>query len=249
MNTFTKVLLTVSTMVLGTASFAQKTCDLKITATAAPTTVNYGDTSRITIVLTNIGTATMNTSDTVYYGPVGSTSVFALVPTGNIAAGGSQTFSNVLYIRNSFDTLTADRTLNTCLMLYPQTSITKNGVPVPVTYNDPVATNDSSCFQITFKKKPTSGIFEFGNEAHQLSMYPNPATTDVRFDVNLEKAENITVSVKDMSGRNVLTKDFGKVISGTTVQLGLDVSHLQAGMYLVEVNGEQRIGTGRFVIK
>lgn len=249
MKKSTKFLLMMGMVGLTAPAFAQKTCNLGIQATATPTTVNFGDTTRITIKLTNLGTASLTTTDTVYYGQIGSTTVFSLVPTNTIASGGSQTFTNELYIRHGFDTLTADRVINTCLKLYNQTEITKNGVPVPVTYNDPIATNDSSCVAVTFKKKPTVGIFEFADKGQQLSIYPNPATTQVNFDINLDKAENIKVFVKDISGRDVMNKDFGTITAGKLNQFSLDISKLQAGMYFVEVNGEQKIATGKFVIK
>lgn len=249
MKKSTKFLFLIGTMIAGSTAFAQKTCDIALLTTASPTTVNYGDTSHITVKITNNGTASLNTSDTIYYGAVGSATVFALVPTATIASGGSQTFTNALYVRNSFDTLTADRTLTFCLMLHPQSAITKNSVPVPITYNDPNAANDTSCMQITFKKKPVTGIFEFNNNITQLSIYPNPATTDVKFDVTLDKDADINVVVKDISGRTIMTKAFGKISSGKSVPLNLDVHSLQAGMYLVEVIGESKLATGKFVIK
>jgi hypothetical protein len=248
MKKSTKFLLLMGALTWGAAASAQKSCNLAILATAAPSTVNWHDTAYITIKITNNGPASLNTSDTIYIGAPGSPTVFDLIPTGTIAPGGSQTFPNRLYIRHAIDTLTSNLTFSSCLMLHDQTDITKGGNPVPVTYNDPVATNDTSCMSITFKKKPT-GIFEIADYGKQLSIYPNPATTEVKFDVNLDKGENIKVSVKDIAGREVMNKDFGMIVSGRQVQLGLDVSKLQSGIYFVEVNGTQKIATGKFVIK
>lgn len=249
MKKSTKFLLMMGLVGFTAPAFAQKTCNLGIVVTAAPSTLNYGDTAKLTVKITNNGTASLNTSDTIYFGQVGSATVFDVVPTGTIASGASQTFTDVLQFPHRFDTLTADRTLNFCLVLHDQATITKGGVPVPVTYNDPIATNDTSCLTITVKKKPTTGIFEFANKGQQLSIYPNPATTNIGFDINLDKAENVTVFVKDISGRDVMSKNFGTITAGKLNQFNLDISKLQAGMYFVEVNGEQKIATGKFVIK
>lgn len=249
MKKSTKLMMAVGAMMFGTAAFAQKTCDLALTAIATPTTVDYLDTCHISIKITNNGTATLTTTDTIYYGPIGSSSVFAVLPSADIPSGSSETFTNELYLRHNMDTLTADRTSDLCFMLYPQSAITVGGVPVTITYNDPVQTNDSSCVTVTFKKKPTTGIFEFGNNKEQLTVFPNPATDNVAFNLNLSQAANIVVSVKDITGREVMRKDFGKVQAGNNTPLSLDISRLQAGMYFIELNGEDSKAVGRFTKK
>ncbi len=242
-------------MMIGSAAFAQKQCNLALTVIATPSTVNYGDTSHVSIKITNNGPASLATNDTIYYGQIGSASVFSLLPSAAIPSGGSETFTNELYYRHGMDTLTADRTLNFCFKLYAQSAITidPDGTgPLPsrtatTTYIDPVATNDSTCVTITLKKKPTTGVFEFGNSNKEpLTIYPNPATNNISFELNFTQAENVQVSVKDLTGREVMRKDFGRIQAGNTTPFNLDISRLQAGMYIIELNGEDRKALGKF---
>ena len=241
-------------MMIGSAAFAQKQCNLALTIIATPSTINYGDTSHVSVKITNNGPAALATNDTIYYGQIGSSSVFSVIPTAAIPSGGSQTFSNELYYRHSLDTLTADRTLTFCFKLYAQSAITidpdgtgpQPSRPATITYTDPVSANDSTCVNIVVKKKPT-GIFEFGSSAKEpLTIYPNPASDNISFELNFTKAENVQVSVKDVTGREVMRKDFGKIQAGNTSPFSLDISRLQAGMYIIELNGDDRKAVGKF---
>ncbi len=246
----------IATMTIGTKVLAQKQCNLGISVTPSITTVNYHDTLFFSYTITNNGPTAMTPTDTMYLGAVGGGNVFSFRFTANVAAGGSQTFNKAIYIYHNIDTFTADRTYNFCYKIYPQSSITidpdgtgpQPSRPAVVTYTDPVSNNDSSCANnITFKKKPTVGIFELsGNSKEPLTIYPNPATNNVSFDLNFTRAEKVQVSVKDIAGREVLRKDFGKVQAGNTTPFVLDISKLQAGMYIVEMNGEERRAVGRF---
>jgi hypothetical protein len=245
-----------ATMMIGTTALAQKQCNLGLAVTASPTTVNYGDTCFFSFTITNNGTADMTPTDTMYLGPTGSSNVFSFRFSSNVASGGSQTFNKAIYIKHTFDTFTVDRNLNFCFKIHPQSSITidpdGNGPlpsrPAAVTYTDPVAANDSSCANnITFKKKPTVGILELsGGDREQLTLFPNPAADRVSFELNFTGAGNVRVSVKDIAGREVLRKDFGRVQAGNTAPFTLDISKLKAGMYLVEMNGDERRAVGRF---
>lgn len=216
MKKFTKLLSTLCLLTCCNYAFAQKTCDLSMLAVASPTIIDYGDTTFITINITNNGTADLEVSDTIYWSITGFDSpdvsdVIASVLTGTIAPGATQALVRKLFFIHGYDTLTADRPISTCLKLYHHAVLKKNGVPIPVTYNDPIATNDSSCVLVTFKKKPTLGVFEFADKGGQLTLYPNPAITEIMFDIKLDKAENIKVFVKDISGRTVIDKDLGLI--------------------------------------
>lgn len=254
MKTFVKLLSLLSVLACGHSAVAQKTCDLSVLAEASPTILNYGDTTFISITITNNGTADLAVSDTIYWGLPGFDfiniqDVVANVLTGPIAPGASQTLVKKWFIIHGFDTLTADRPLSSCVKLYHHAAIKRNGVPIPVKYIDPISANDSSCVLVTYKKKPTLGIFEFSDKGEQLTIYPNPAVTEIMFDIKLDKSENIKVFVKDISGRTVINRDFGRMPAQKMTQLHQDISKLQTGMYFIEVKGAQKIATGKFVVK
>ena len=209
-----------------------KSCDLSLAASVNNGTINYRDTAKISFVLTNNGTAAMAVTDTVFYGVEGSTQAFRFVPTGPIASGASATFSNAL--RLIHDTLTnVDITEEYCFVLYNQSEITVGGVPYPVTYNDPNDANDRSCVTITLKKSTTS-IFDLsGGTKQSMSLYPNPAKGVVSFKSTINAGSTVA-NVKDIAGRTILVKDFGKQVAGEK-EFSLDISSLSEGMYYVEL--------------
>ena len=78
---------------------------------------------------------------------------------------------------------------------------------------------------------PSVGIAENGsNMFTELSIYPNPATTDLRINYDLLSSSEVSLELIDMMGRSVLQKDLGKQITGRQ-QVDLDVRSLSKGVY------------------
>lgn len=236
-----------SIALLGALSFtasAQKACDLKLEGTPTLTSVPYGDTSRISFKLTNNGTAAMAVTDTVFYGVVGSNSVFRLRLTTPIASGASATFTNQLFLAND-SAMAVDLVQEFCFVLYNQSDITVGGNPFPVTYVDNNASNDTTCMTITLKKSST-GLFDVNGGAKEtLKAYPNPTKGTLYFDYNFEKATTATARVSDITGRTVLVKDFGKNGVGSR-QFSLDVSSLTKGTYIIEFIADDKRAISKF---
>ena len=67
-----------------------------------------------------------------------------------------------------------------------------------------------------------------------LNVYPSPTKNNVTIDFNAVANSNITVSIKDITGRLVLTKN----VKGTegVNNLTLDVSNLSNGLYIMSIN-------------
>lgn len=252
-------LLLAAMLISSAASFAQKTCNLGLTVTVTPgysTTLNYKDTCYFDVKVTNNGTAALATTDTV---PVlnkasGNGRIFPV--TAPVASGASFTASKAFFIVHTLDTLkTADLTGTACYLLAKQADVNLalpgGGTrPLTVTYTDNVATNDTSCNNVILKKRPTNSILEFGSGTKEvLALYPNPAVNEVRFDIQPAKAENVIASVKDITGRTVLTKDFGKLPAGIKSTLQLDVLQLREGLYFVELSNGEKRAIGKLTIK
>ena len=70
--------------------------------------------------------------------------------------------------------------------------------------------------------------------ATAVRVYPNPANSQL--NVVLAAAENAMVSVKDMTGRVMMQQ-----ASGRSAMLTLDVQHLSAGTYIVEISSEKEL--------
>ena len=69
-----------------------------------------------------------------------------------------------------------------------------------------------------------------------ISIYPNPAHNNLSLHLQNNKAETVTVKVKDMLGRVVVqqTSSLGLGINS----LSINVSYLSKGNYLVVVDGD-----------
>ena len=235
MNKFTKqLILSGLTMFSATFAFAQtpKSCDLQLTLTApaANAVFAFGDTVNIGVTIKNNGPAAIAATDTIFLNPVGTTQ--ALPITGvTIAVGGTTTEAYTLPNTNETGT---DETFDLCLAILPLSSVTIGGNPATITYTDPNTANDQDCRSITLKTKPVS-IFDAKTAKETLSLYPNPATSKVGFSIALDKAENVSAIVRDITGREVMTKNFGQIQSGTSTALELNVANLNNGIYVVEV--------------
>jgi hypothetical protein len=76
--------------------------------------------------------------------------------------------------------------------------------------------------------------------------YPNPANSQVNMFVNLKKSSELTITVRDISGRTLLSKDLSLGSSG---RVQLDVSAFPAGYYSIQVSDEDSIRIYRSFIK
>lgn len=235
MNKFTKhLILSGLTALSATYAFAQtpKSCDLGITliSPAANSVINYGEQVSIKFDIKNNGPAAIDATDSIFYGlPTGDVGLF----TGTaIASGATATVDLGPALTNN--NTGADQTADFCITLLAQSSITVGGNPATITYNDAVASNDEACNSITIKGNP-SGIFDAKTAKETLSLFPNPATSKVGFSIALDKAETVSAVVRDLTGREVMTKNFGQIQSGTATALELNVANLNSGIYVVEV--------------
>jgi archaellum component FlaG (FlaF/FlaG flagellin family) len=240
-----------ATMTLSIATQAQtvRDCNLGVTLTspAASQSVPYGDTAWITFDITNNGPDSILAGDTMFYALNGDV-LFEQISTG-IPSGGTASFDPGYYFLS--DTA-ADLNIELCLLLLNQSDITYNpgNIPALVTYNDNDSTNDESCVSFTLKGSGTTGIVDFKDiEKETLSLYPNPATAEVRFNINLDKTEAVQVSVKDIAGREVMRHDFGRVPANASAPFSLDISRLTPGLYFVELNTGSRKAIGKLTVR
>ncbi len=101
-------------------------------------------------------------------------------------------------------------------------------------YNtDAVMSNNKLCNTISITWWVTS-VQNVNEQNNALNVYPNPASGKLNVKANFNNA-NATVIVRDMLGKAVLQKELGKNINGEK-EFTLDISNLQSGIYLVELN-------------
>lgn len=102
------------------------------------------------------------------------------------------------------------------------------------------------------------GTFEFSAEvevsvempeAYVLSdVYPNPFNPQARLDFAVKQSQEVTVSVYNLLGQQVLSLYRGTPAAGVTQSLVIDGHGLQSGMYLVRIQGEKFVDTRTFTL-
>ena len=91
------------------------------------------------------------------------------------------------------------------------------------------------------------GIKENKNTV-SMNIYPNPSTDYTNIDLNLTKSSNVSVSVTNLVGQQVINKNFGQFTSGNH-NLAIAVSQLNKGIYFFTVQaGNERI-TKKIVVE
>lgn len=83
-------------------------------------------------------------------------------------------------------------------------------------------------------------------EGFELDLFPNPVASTATLNVQLDTAENITVTVYDVTGREVATLHEGAV--NGQLALEFDSSEFTNGVYVVQLRGESFSTTHKFVV-
>jgi hypothetical protein len=261
MKKSTKFVMAVAALSMTAGSvFAQnRKCNIQLTRIVSPAenflVPRQGDPAipELTFMLKNNGPNNMVTGDTIVYRH--SLHIDAQVSLAVLAAplnsGDSVLISTGMTFYSTV-TGSADAEMDFCVELFDinTAGISVNGTPVLVTYDDTdtSAASNARCNAIKLKGEPVS-IFELNNVTkEELSLYPNPANGEVNFNLNLDKTENVVVTVKDIAGREVLRNNFGKVQAGNAAPFKLNVANLNAGMYFVELNAGERKAVGKLTV-
>ncbi len=100
---------------------------------------------------------------------------------------------------------------------------------------------------IEFVAAEPSGIAESETLSEKFSIYPNPASGLTTFSFWLDLPELVKVTITDMKGSQVLSKDLGRLPQGNN-QIKLDLSGLQQGMYVCRLSYGSAEVTRRLVV-
>lgn len=93
-----------------------------------------------------------------------------------------------------------------------------------------------------------TGVDELNsNTAQTFNMYPNPSTTTTTVEVIIDNESDVKLSVVDMSGKVVESRDYGSMTTTSTIQL--NTSTLDAGVYMVHLTIDNVQMTKRLVIQ
>jgi hypothetical protein len=82
----------------------------------------------------------------------------------------------------------------------------------------------------------------------KVTVFPNPATDNISFEIMAVTNNNVTAKVTDLTGRTLVTKDFGRISVGNLSKLNMNVGDLPAGMYVIEINYDNNRAVSKFNI-
>lgn len=99
-------------------------------------------------------------------------------------------------------------------------------------------TNNTDCDIITFAIWAT-GINEVGADAQALRVYPNPATSTINFKYSFATTTKANVVIRNVIGKVVYQKELGNNLVGEK-QFSFDISNLSSGIYMVELNANDK---------
>ncbi len=193
-----------------------------------------------------------NGPDALIYGD----SLFIYLPDGKVhlvsleqALGEGQTMT-IVDAGMTFAAPDATITTDICVYLYdnPSVQITMGGSPISVSYLDPDSVNNLDCNEITVKAGVPSTLNDV-TTIQPLQLYPNPASDHVRIPISGQKVVEAQVWVRDLTGRALLSRNYGRVDPELTPLLELEVTTLSPGMYWVETEAGLLKSVGRLAIQ
>lgn len=93
----------------------------------------------------------------------------------------------------------------------------------------------------------TASIDEQNQIDATLQVYPNPATTYTTVALNVKGESDVVLSLKDMSGKTLSTRNYGKLTGASTVTISTE--GLAKGAYVVEVNVDGMLSRRTLVVE
>lgn len=96
-----------------------------------------------------------------------------------------------------------------------------------------------------------TGVDEFGaqvpGQPDDLKVYPNPSTGMSSVELNLEKAEEVTMTIRDITGKIVAVRNYG-VLNGANI-LPINTEAFESGMYTVEVMTGETMHRSQLIVQ
>lgn len=96
-----------------------------------------------------------------------------------------------------------------------------------------------------FSEKTVGAKDVFVNDA--INVYPNPMNDVANIEINAQNNENVNVSIINMMGQQVATKDYGK-LNGEFV-LPLNASNFPTGVYTIHVKIGDKLSSKQIVVQ
>lgn len=111
--------------------------------------------------------------------------------------------------------------------------------------NDLFGANDRSIY-IKYILTYTTSIEESRLNAASFNLYPNPANNQVTLDFEKPLAQNLSLEIKDILGKQIETV----AVNSSTKKMQLDLTSYSKGIYFVSVlNDQQIIKTKKLIVR
>lgn len=101
--------------------------------------------------------------------------------------------------------------------------------------------SDKLCKQLTFTNVGISEI----SALSETKLYPSPAANNIYFDFNFDKRSDVSVSLFDVVGKNVMNVQFKNVMSSTEK---INISELPTGVYIIKLSSGNNVVTKKVTI-
>nr|WP_294862421.1 T9SS type A sorting domain-containing protein [uncultured Fluviicola sp.] len=93
----------------------------------------------------------------------------------------------------------------------------------------------------------TAGLTDLSQVDDQVQVYPNPATTSVSISLQLAEQSDVTISVTDVSGKEISSRNYGQ-LNGSSI-ITINTSNTPAGVYFVNVKMDNAIAQKKVIIQ
>jgi hypothetical protein len=90
-------------------------------------------------------------------------------------------------------------------------------------------------------------VAEVPSQPEDIKVYPNPSTGMSFVELNLESAQEVTMTVRDITGKVVATRNYG-TMSGANI-LPINTSEFAKGMYTVEVLTGETLNRSQMIVE
>ena len=109
-------------------------------------------------------------------------------------------------------------------------------------FND---TNGAYPYGDLVEVNPTEGVPSFTLTNADISIFPVPANNTIRVTIDRDNFSMHDVTVYDVSGRKLMNEK----LPSSSREISLNISSLSDGVYILTINGDNGIATGRFVVQ
>ncbi|MFT4061552.1 MAG: T9SS type A sorting domain-containing protein [Edaphocola sp.] len=244
----------------GTALRAQRYCDIE-TILVSPTdggTVSCTDSTYVSYLFVNNGPDALVPGDTVlYYSPISLDYYYYFAVSDTIYAGDTAVYygynvdaSEIEWLLSSDATAqveNADFTDGESYYWWLEFGMFYSGGAEATDVVDTSDDNNYGYASVTYSCA-TSGILGSGKAAAStISVYPNPASTNLNFNVVAKSNSDVSVKVTDVLGRVVFAANYSNLSVGDN-KIEIDLSKFVNGNYILVVNDDQVTSTAKFTV-